>query len=358
MIRPGLVFCGLLCLAVWGCNKPATESDGAMDVPDWLTEDEESSDDAGDTAMADAREDSPPKARSRSAAREPRGELKLNLNEGDRFPLRKAVTTTLTQESIDGTVQRIQSDLELLMVIQVRKVDRGRTLLGVKYNRVVFEQSLDGQTQKFDSQNPGARIPPVAQAYYDMIGDGFEFWIGADNQISEVVGFREFLARAMRNISPEQQRQVTLSLEAGADENGMSDFVDNTIGLLPFSREASPGQSWNRQRRIGRPIPMVIENQYTVQELSPTDAVVKITGQVLPSDAVAQVSQSQGDIHVRVHDGTIDGRCVIFRDTGLPKESITERVMNMTVDLGDGYEFKQTKTVQTVVESYPETAPH
>lgn len=353
MVRSGVFWLCLLSVALLGCNQQPAGEKGVLDAPDWLTSEEGASGGPReDDGQVDVADEAPSSSRKRPP-KEPSGELKLQLTPGSRFPLRKAVTTTLTQESADGTIQRIQSDLELLMVIQVEEVARGRTRLGVKYNRVVFEQTQDGHKQKFDSQHPSAQIPPVAQAYYDMIGDGFSFWIGADNQIAEVVGFREFLVRAMRNVSPDHQRQVTLALEAGSDESGMSDFVDNTIGLLPFSRDVSPGQSWNRQRRIGRPIPMVIENQYTVQDLTDAEATVKITGQVLPADVVAQVHQS-GDVHVRVQSGTIDGRCVIFRETGLPKESMTERVVNMTVDLGDGYEFKQTKSVQTVVESYPE----
>ena len=99
---------------------------------------------------------------------------------------------------------------------------------------------------------------------------------------------------------------------------------------------------------------MVIESRYILQELTPTEAVVKITGDIIPSQTINKTSRSQtDDINVTVLGGSTMGQCTIFRDTGLPKESFTERVVNMSVDLGDGAVFEQTKTVQTRVEAFP-----
>ena len=296
-----------------------------------------------------------PQAASRT--REPRGELKLQLQPGDLFPLKKQVITTLVQTSSDGTVQEIQTALRLMMAIRVEEVTNGRTRLGVRYQRVEFDQMMDGRKLAYRSTNPPAEIPVVARAYHDMVNDGFSFWIGQDNQIHEVIGFREFLERCLANVPVAQRKQVLLGMEAGADENGISDFVDNTIGLLPFGQEVSPGEEWTRHRSISRPIPMIVQCKYTLQELTDSEATVKITGDIIPSQSSNQVDMVQhvqnDDLRVTVLGGSTVGQCVIFRDTGLPKESYTERVVNMTVEMGNGLAFDQTKTVQTRVESYP-----
>jgi Family of unknown function (DUF6263) len=325
-------------LFVTGCNaKKPSEGEAATDVPD----------------LSSIGDESAPSSRTQ-IRQDPRGELKLQLQPGDRFPLKKQVITTLVQTAGDGTVQQIQTELRLLMAIQVEEVTRGRTRLAVRYNRVEFEQSMDGQTLVYHSVNPPAQIPVAARAYHDMINDGFSFWIGKDNQINEVVGFREFLERCLANVPPNQQKQVLQGMEAGSDENGISDFVDNTIGLLPFGQTVSPGQEWTRHRSVTRPIPMIVQCRYTLQELTDTEATVKISGDIIPSQTTNQINLVQGDdINVTVLGGSTTGQCVIFRDTGLPKESFTERVVQMTVELGNGFAFDQTKTVQTRVESFP-----
>ncbi len=329
-------------LLLTGCNsqKPV-EGEAATDVPDLSSIGNE----LGPSAAPSSRAQQP---------QEPRGELKLQLQPGDRFPLKKQVITTLVQTAGDGTVQQIRTELRLMMAIQVEAITKGRTRLAVRYNRVEFEQTMDGQTLVYHSVNPPAQIPVAARAYHDMINDGFSFWIGKDNQINEVVGFREFLDRCLVNVPPAQRKQVLLGMEAGSDENGISDFVDNTIGLLPFGHVVSPGQEWTRHRSVTRPIPMIVQCRYTLQELTDSEATVKITGDIMPSQTTNQVNLVQGDdINVTVLGGSTTGQCVIFRDTGLPKESFTERVVQMTVEMGNGFAFDQTKTVQTRVESFP-----
>ncbi len=351
-----------LILLSTGCNqKSPTEDEAALDVPEWLSSGgEESPSKITESGVAErSTEESPPEQgatalRPRRAPPEPRGELKLQLQTGEQFPLKKQVVTTLVQTASDGTVQEIQTELRLMMAIQVEEVASGRTRLGVKYKQVEFTQTMDGQKLAYRSTNPPAQIPVSAQAYHDMVNDGFSFWIGKDNQINEVVGFREFLERCLANVPASQQKQVMLGMEAGSDENGISDFVDNTIGLLPYGQDVTPGQEWTRHRSVTRPIPMIVQCKYTLQELTDTEAVVKITGDIIPSQTINKVNHVQNDdINVTVLGGSTVGNCVIFRETGLPKESYTERVVNMTVDLGGGFAFEQTKTVQTRVEAFP-----
>ena len=352
-----------LCCLLNGCNKQDTgDQTAAMDAPDWLSEEEDSSSSASESQDLSGGDDRETRPRSPSQTqrdsrkvREPRGELKLSLQPGVQFPLKKNIRTTLVQTSSDGTEQRIQTDLGLLMAIQVEDVKEGRTLLRVRYNRVDFEQSMDGQKIVYHSQTPPAKIPLAAQAYHDMVNDGFAFWIGKDNQISETVDFHEFLQRCLVHVPADQQKQVLLGMEAGTDENGISDFVDNTIGLLPAGREVTPGQEWVRNRNIGRPVPMVVQNKYTLHELTNTEAVVRITGEIIPSQTINRIQQAsdKSDANVTVLGGSTSGICTIFRDTGLPKDSYTERVVHMTVTMGDNLTFDQKKTVLTRVEAFP-----
>ena len=338
-----------LCVLFNGCNQQnAGDQVADMDAPDWLSEDEDSQ----TSSRTDRDTESRPTAR---AEREPRGELKLSLQPGVQFPLKKNIRTTLVQTASDRTEQRIQTDLGLLMAIQVEDVKDGRTLLKVRYNRVDFEQSIDGHKIVYQSSNPPARIPLAAQAYHDMVNDGFSFWIGKDNQISETVDFQAFLQRCLVHVPPAQQKQVLLGMEAGTDENGISDFVDNTIGLLPAGREVTPGQEWMRSRNIGRPVPMVVQNKYTLHELTNTEAIVRITGEIIPSQTINRIQQAsdKSEVNVTVLGGSTSGICTIFRETGLPKDSYTERVVHMTVTMENDLTFDQKKTVLTRVEAFP-----
>jgi hypothetical protein len=192
----------------------------------------------------------------------------------------------------------------------------------------------------------------VVRAYHDMVNDGFSFWLGQDNQIVRVEGFTEFLNRCLRNVPPAEQQHVVLAMEAGSGETGIANFIDNTIGLLPYGRRTSPGDTWQRQQSSVHPIPMYVNNVYTLKELTDQLAVVDIRGSITPS-TTKNALDNGGGVQVTIDGGSTQGTCTIFRETGLPKESRVERTVEMTASLDNVIQFHQTKHVTTTIESFP-----
>jgi hypothetical protein len=237
----------------------------------------------------------------------------------------------------------------------VQEQQDGRTKLGVRYNRVKYQHEVGDDRLIFDSTNPPDPIPMGVVAYRDMVHDGFSFWIGADNQIAEVEGLAEFISRCLRNVPPAHRQDVILGIEATSGESGLANFVDNTIGLLPCGTETSPGDSWERQQQLSRPIPMFINNQFTLKELTQQLAVIDIHGTITPSLTLKSGETSDG-VNIVVNGGNTIGSCTIYRDTGLPKESRIDRFMDMTITMPEYGQFHQSKRVTTMIESFPVTS--
>ena len=337
----------LVCLAACNSSKDSDSTAKDDNLPDWMQESDR-------TAKAEKKEKRP--------REEPRVSLELNLKVGERFGLRKGVDTTLQQSSPDGTAQVVVARIEMLLGLTVEDVSDKGTRLAVRYERVKFSQGSEGQRVEYDSatdQSRGgglpsvANVPPLARPYHNMVRDGFSFWIGKENQITEVVGFKEFLERCMAGIPDQDRMQQMLNMEAASDENGISDFVDNTIGLLPYGRSITPGDTWDRTRHIGRPVPMKLLQQYTLKDLSSEMAMVDIRGSITPSTTVNDVKQDRSGVRVTVTGGALQGDCAIYRDSGLPQRSYVERVVDMVVMTAGKHEFKQKKIVRTTVEAFP-----
>jgi len=326
-----------LCLAGQSCNSRTSKNSPEAALPTWLKEEQG-------------------RASSESAipvsAPAPSAELGLNLKVGDQFPLRKVVQQELIQQSITGTPVRNFSQLELMMAISVLERQDERTKLGVRYHRVKYQHDIAEEHVAFDSSQPGGGLSPGMQAYRDMVNDGFAFWVGEDNQIVEVDGLADFINRCLRHISPEDRQNVVLGIEAGSGESGIANFVDNTIGLLPYGRRTSPGDTWERQQQIARPIPMHISNTYTLKDLGNQLAVIDVRGTITPSTTLNTVAGEKG-VQVTVNGGNTLGSCTIYRETGLPKESRVDRIVEMTVVMENSISFRQTKRITTTVESFP-----
>lgn len=322
-----------LCAAS-GCQPAATPPAAAQrQLPSWMTDEEESG--GGDASPFGV---SPAKA-----------QLALQLKPGDRFPLRKVVQQQLTQSSANGQPELSHSQLEVLFAITVEEVNNGRTKLAVRYDRVKYQHDVAGDRVSFDSNLPAENPPVSVWAYRDMVGDGFKFWIGADSQIAEVEGFTDFLKRCLRNVPEELKNSVMLGMEGGSGEDGIANFVDNSIGLLPIGAPRSPGDSWERSRFISRPIPMQLQNSYTLQDLTEQEATIAIRGTIAAGSVGATSADSA---QVQVLGGATQGTCTIDRLTGLPKSSRVERQVDMLVKLPQA-EFRQQKRVLTTIEAFP-----
>ncbi|REK25223.1 MAG: hypothetical protein DWQ45_13065 [Planctomycetota bacterium] len=283
----------------------------------------------------------------------PRTELKLNLRAGDRFPLRKVVEQELAQSEAGQLSSVSRSRLEMLMAITVDERQGSETRLSVRYDRIRFEQEVGGRKVVYDSANPPQSLPGELAAYHGMIGNGFSFWLDAKNRIQRVEGFSDFLDSCLRHVPAEQRSRVLLGVEVSSGEDGVADFIDDTIGLLPFDAPKAVGESWTRTRRMARPVQMEIQNVCTLDEFTDQFAVIDIRGRVTPILSSGVQTVSHESVTLRVNNGFTQGRCVVFRDTGLPRESRIEHEVEMTVVMPGGASYDQHKRVVSTVQAYP-----
>jgi hypothetical protein len=285
-----------------------------------------------------------------------RAPLQLQLVKGDRFPLRKVVEQELAQ-SFPGIAGRApetsRTRLEMLLAITVEDIQNGVTRMGVRYDRIRYSRDVRGEQLEFDSAHPPVAVPLELAVYQGMIGRGFSFWIGADNRIARVEGFAEFIKSALASVPPESRDEVLLGAESGTGEDGVADFVDDTIGLLPYDAPKAVGDTWRRERHVARPVPMHIDTLCTLRDLTTETAVVDVRGEVTPALTTGIQTVAHQSMSMVVERGSTTGECVLFRDTGLPKESRIVQDVEMSVNVLGKAPVKQRKKVVTTIESYP-----
>jgi hypothetical protein len=332
-----------------GCTKTANEEENlAAELPDWLNEDDGHSA-RQKRSRSDSQDEYDSAAQNDRPMNERPGKLELKLNPGDRFPLTKTVDVELAQVAHNGTPEISRRRLELMLLIEVAEKRSDRTRLQVRYERVKYSREVAGEKLEYDSRTPPAEVPFAVRMYHDMVRDGFSFWLNQENQIVEAEDFKGFLNRCLRNIPEDRRQQAVLEAE-GNGENGITDFIDNSIALLPFGYRKA-GDSWDKTRNVSRPIPMVIRNTYRLEELNDETALISISGKVGSSTTIGE-SLISNDFRVTVTGGHTNGECTVFRDSGLPRSSHVETLVDMLVH-AQGTEFRQQQKTVTTIESYP-----
>lgn len=286
--------------------------------------------------------------------------VELSLRVGDRFPLRKTVDQQLTQPSPDGKgVSTSRSFLELLLALTVEELRtgpevpaddprRGFKRLSVRYSRVRFEQQLVDHTIRYDSASPPTQVPIEALGYHGLANNSFQFWMDGDNQIREMIGFDAFIDRCLEPVSPAKREQVRAMLVASSGADGVANFVDDSIGLLPGTA-VREGDSWSRSRTVLQPVPLRVDNRYTLRQFEKDRASVEVVGAIRPSLTFRPADSQERDVEVNVRKGHVFGHCLVDRRTGLPVEATVNQEMEMRVRLASGEEFDQRKLTTTVV---------
>lgn len=302
---------------------------------------------------------------SSSAETMPKQPLTLNLKVGDRFPLVKTVVHQLSQPAGEGWVTSRSNlvmklsltveELRPIQDIQGQQVPRsGQKRLQVRYHRVRFSQQIPGQPPlDYDSDAPRLPLPLEVQGYHGLKDNGFQFWLSADNQILDILGFNEFLERCLKDVAPNRRQQVRGILAATSGADGIANFVDDSIGLLP-THAVRVGDSWTKSRQILQPVPMHCSMRYALRSISPNLAEVDISGKVAPSATYGPSDQPNKDVQLSILKGDSYGYCTIDRRTGLPTRSSVRQSLQMRVHLPDGSEFDQQKMTETTLEYFPE----
>ncbi|MEK6262230.1 MAG: DUF6263 family protein, partial [Planctomycetota bacterium] len=287
------------------------------------------------------------------------GELELKLKVGDRFPLTKRVEQRLTQ--VDGQGKSVYWSLtEMLLSLSVEEVRDGNKLLSVRYHRVRYGHDIAGKKVEYTSDSPQQTIPPEALAYAGLHENGFSFWIGPDNRVRELVGFPEFLQRCVRNVPPQLRQSVLAQLEGTHSENDLANFVDDGIGLLPYSNNprhpgvaVKVGSAWDLKPRMSEgPIPMQVTTRCVLKDLTDSTAEISLIGKIAPDNAPTLVRDGNREMRVFVNGGHCSGTCKIDRRTGLPTNSQIKRYLEMTVQMADGTEIQQRKESLTSISSF------
>ncbi len=283
--------------------------------------------------------------------------LELRLSEGDRFPLVKTIEQTLVQKS-DVVPALAHTRLELTLIITVEEVKSDAIRLAVQYSRVSYQHDVNGQRLNYDSASHQGVVPWDAIPYAGMINNGFSFWLGRDNSIRELVGYRDFLERCVANV-PLQRRETLLSeISNRFGDDGVANFVDDTIGLLPYDNTVDaesatrviPGDVWTRERRLMQPVPVHLTSSYRLVSLNTASAEIEITGRVASGEAGSPSEVGR----LRILGGQSLGRCIVDRATGLPLEMNMTRFIKMQLTTSDNQSVIQEKQIETTVRAFPE----
>src|SRR4029079_17279264 len=129
-------------------------------------------------------------------------------------------------------------------------------------------------------------------------------------------------------------------------------FVDETLGLLP-SAAIREGDRWIRDRHVLQPVPLHVNNKYTLRQIASERADIEVLGTISAPVPYGSMQQPNREVQIVIRGGKIQGSCLVDRRSGVPVESRIEQSLEMSVRMPDGSEFDQHKQSLTTIRSLP-----
>ncbi len=352
-------------MLIWitGCGTDSSDPIADLEIPDLPVAQSDSSSSTAPASLehSDAASASETQTGTDTESGPAEGELRFSLEAGGHFPLIKTIEQRLTQQTASGPVTS-SSTLSLTFAITVDEVEEGRRKLRVRYQRVRYSHDILDEHVEYDSQTAPQFVPDSLQVYHGLAENGFSFWVGADNRILKLLDFDAFLKRCVRHAPPERQAALLEQIVATQQDEGFANFVDDSIGLLPYKADAegretavTVNEQWQKSRRLMRPLPMEIRTTYTLSDLTESLAKIDIIGTIDPikTAELAPIQQTSSQTKLDLQTGYQTGKCIIDRETGLPLRSHVERQLKMSVSVDGQPPFEQYKTIVTTVEAFP-----
>ena len=168
------------------------------------------------------------------------------------------------------------------------------------------------------------------------------------------------MKRCLRNIPPKYVEAVRQQLETVRGEEGIANFVDDSIGLLPFSNDPSrsevavkEGAHWRLpDRQTSMPVPTLLSTECQLKELTRDTAEITLNGRISGPPNPVVTKSAEGNLKIMVKGGFCTGSCRVDRQTGLPTYSQVMRNLELAMELPDGQVIQQNKETVSTITSY------
>ncbi|MBD3672458.1 MAG: hypothetical protein HUJ26_02930 [Planctomycetaceae bacterium] len=288
------------------------------------------------------------------------------MREGKTYYFQKTIEQRLTGGAESAT-NPVSEEIELLIALHVLKALPGHYEIDVEFQSVRYHSQLGGRKIIYDSRDQIV-APPEALPYQGLVGNGFQFVLTRDNQITRIEGYAEFLQNCVSEYSPESKQQFLNA--SGAHEHrpqklvsAAMNFLDESIALLPFGELETQGNpfpvdsKWQKTFLKAQPVPVQELLNARIEHVSGDGktAHVVIQGDLKPIHS--QGTMTEDAVRTRFLGGTVTGSCSLSLTTGLPQSCRIQRDMEIEMASLNHPTVTARKTVITSLEAWEPTFP-
>lgn len=210
-------------------------------------------------------------------------DLRLRLRAGQRFGTLRTIEQKIVQQSPEFG-QEVNQTIAIGTAYEVLEVDEaGTAVLRCTYvtARCRFEAPPIGVVE-YDSSNPPEVVPPAVRPFAALLGQSITATIAADGTVKEVRGGKQILERVLSAMElPPGLARESMKEQLGRqfDDEAMRESLAQMLSIYP-DRPVAVGDSWSRRVTVSSPVPVTVENTWTLKDRRDGTAFVEVSARI------------------------------------------------------------------------------
>ncbi|NIP28874.1 MAG: hypothetical protein GWN67_19345 [Phycisphaerae bacterium] len=193
-------------------------------------------------------------------------QYQMSFKEGEKYYMR-FVTEQKISQTILGQQQGTEQTIGLGCDLDVKSVEsNGNALVNYTYRWANLIQTGAGGKVVYDSSDKGAPVPPMAQGFDALLGEGFSLKTTPQGRVEEVIGLQELRENVGKKLPEGPMKEaLKVGIKQFINEEGIKEMTESSMAIYP-DKPVGIGDSWKRMITLTQGASMTLENEWILKD--------------------------------------------------------------------------------------------
>lgn len=169
----------------------------------------------------------------------------------------------------------------------VKSVDEnGKAWIKYTYDWVKSRYNWGRGEVEYDSSKSDSATSPAREGFGALLGQSFLLKITPEGQVEQVKGLedvRNSVLQKLRQAPDERMKNYRIeSLRQQLSEEAIKELIESAMAIYP-RRVVKVGDSWSKKTIISWPLPMILENEWTLKKRKDKVAFIEVKSTIRPN---------------------------------------------------------------------------
>lgn len=210
-------------------------------------------------------------------------QYKLKFEKGQRYYI-KMITEQQISQSFMEQEQNIEQTIGMGTDLDVNDVDdNGNAWVRYTYRWAKLRQKGPMGEIIYDSSEEDSPVPPPAQGFAALLGEGFLLKMTPKGQVEEVKGLEKMRSNILTKLPEGPMREGMMKgLEQYLSDEAIKEMTESSMAMYP-DNPVGVGDSWSKEVVLSHGFGMALENKWTLKESKDGVATVEVVSVIKPN---------------------------------------------------------------------------